>query len=783
MDESTTTSTPEGLSMCIQLPPAVHSKGIKPTQEFAGLVFSLPMLELQMAVIFITTQVFHLFLKRFHISKFTSHLFTGMLFGVSFHYWQFGEKAFHVKSQEVIGLLGELGYSLFLFVLGTTVDLGIIKRSGYKAILTGVLGMLVPLASGEVVQRLIVKYVYNLDKRDTTRLEVVTATHSITAFPVVLLLLEDLQLLTSEIGRLSQSATLVCDVFTVCLQYFIGSSSFSKSSKLDTNSINLGAAIAYVISVAVIFRPIMLWMVRQTPENRPVKKSYLSALILVVLGSGILTHYYGQSFHFGPFVFGLAVPAGRPLGSAVQENFQLFISEVFLPIYVTINAMRPDFWLIDYKDDATKTTAFLMVFVFGVKILATMGTQLYFRIPLKDAFVLALILSCKGIVHLSAYTSFRDFRIVNDSVYAVMFSSVVVTSVLVPIVVKHLYEPSRKYAGYERRDIMHLKPNAELKVLTCIHRSSNMPAVINLLDAACPSKENPITVYVLHLIELIGRVTPIFISHQAQDKTDSHISTSSANVILYFNQFASENRGAVNLSVFTAISPPKLMQEDICTLAMDKLTTLIVLPFHREWSIDGSSIESEDNTIRSLNFSVLERAPCSVGILVDRGHLGRSTSVVSALSTFSVAVVFLGGKDDREALAFAKRMAKDSSIRLTVIHLVAMGKEYDGGEWDKILDAESLKEFKYNNVGGGLVVYVEEMVKDGPETAFLLRSMVDEYDIIIVGRRHEVESPQTVGLSQWSEFPELGTIGDLLASPDLDCKASILVIQQQRWIS
>lgn len=58
-----------------------------------------------------------------------------MLFGVFFHYWQFGEKAFHVKSQEVIGLLGELGYSLFLFVLGTTVDLGIIKRSGYKAIL------------------------------------------------------------------------------------------------------------------------------------------------------------------------------------------------------------------------------------------------------------------------------------------------------------------------------------------------------------------------------------------------------------------------------------------------------------------------------------------------------------------------------------------------------------------------------------------------------------------------------------------------------------------------
>lgn len=372
-------------------------------------------------------------------------------------------------------------------------------------------------------------------------------------------------------------------------------------------------------------------------------------------------------------------------------------------------------------------------------------------------------------------------QLISDSVYAVMLASVVVTSILVPILVKYLYDPSRKYAGYERRDIMHLKPNAELKILACIHRSANMPAVINLLDAACPSKENPIAVYVLHLIELIGRSTPIFISHQ-KDNSASHVNAYSANVFLYFNQFEKENRGAVNLSIFTAISPPKLMHEDICTLALDKLTSLLILPFHRKWSIDGS-IESEDNTIRTLNLSVLERAPCSAGILVDRGHLGRSTSVVSTLSSFSVAVIFLGGKDDREALTFAKRMAKDSTIRLTVIHLVAMGNESAGGEWDKILDAEVLKDFKCNRVGEGLVLYVEEMVKDGPQTAFVLRSMVDEYDLIIVGRRHKVESPQTVGLSEWSEFPELGTIGDLLASPDIDFKSSILAIQQQQWLS
>ncbi|PRQ34681.1 putative cation/H+ exchanger [Rosa chinensis] len=774
---------------CIQLPPNVHSEGIKGKKDRWGLGFSLPMLEMQMAIIFIITQVLHLIMKKFHISKFNSQLLAGILLG---HLGKnlsllgtdkkLAELTFPVDSQEVISVLGELGFGLFLFVIGVKMEVEMIRRIGRKAILTGTLCTLVPLVSGISLQKLTAGPVFGIDKEKTDRLTVVTAIHTLTFFPVVSLLLEELKLLNSEMGRLSLTATIVCELLSLFLQFVNRSISSITNEGDQRDLVHLAIAFGYVTSVAVIFRPIMLWVVRKTPDNRPVQKIYLNAIVLLVFVSGIGSHLYGQTFHFGPLIFGLAVPAGQPLGSALEEKFHLFVFEVFLPLFVTTYAMRADFGSIRLDDPRTQLTIILIVLIFVVKILATMVAPLYFKVPLTDAFVLALILSCRGIIHLGTYTWYSDTRMIDDSadsVYAVTLASVVVTSTLVPIIVKRLYDPSRKYAGYERRDIMHLKPNAELKILTCIHRSSNMPAVINLLDAACPSKENPINVCVLHLIELIGRTAPIFISHQVQGKTVSHVNTYSANVILYFNQFEKENRGAVNLSIFTAISPPNIMHEDICTLAMDKLTSLIILPFHRKWSIDGSSIESEDNTIRTLNFSVLERAPCSVGILVDRGHLGRSTSVVSTLSTFSVAVVFLGGKDDREALTFAKRMARDSTIRLTVIHLVAMGNEYAGGEWDKILDAEVLKEFKYNHVGEGLVIYLEEMVKDGPQTAFLLRSMVEEYDIIIVGRSHKLESPQTVGLSEWCEFPELGIIGDLLASPDVDCKASIVVMQQQ----
>jgi hypothetical protein len=36
-----------------------------------------------------------------------------------------------------------------------------------------------------------------------------------------------------------------------------------------------------------------------------------------------------------------------------------------------------------------------------------------------------------------------------------------------------------------------------------------------------------------------------------------------------------------------------------------------------------------------------------------------------------------------------------------------------------------------------------------------------------------------MGLTEWNEFPELGFLGDVLASSDSQCHVSVLVVQQQ----
>lgn len=374
----------------------------------------------------------------------------------------------------------------------------------------------------------------------------------------------------------------------------------------------------------------------------------------------------------------------------------------------------------------------------------------------------------------------------DDGTYGLVLFFTLAVVIFGPISVKCLYDPARKYAGYQKRNVMHLKPNSELRVVACINRPDDIPSMIDLLDHSCPTKENPITVNVLHLIELVGRASPIYISHQMQQKTLSNISYSE-NVILSFGRFEKDNWGTVTVNAFTAVSPPKLMHDDICTMALDKFASLIILPFHRKWSMDGT-VELDDHMVRTLNFSVLDKAPCSVGILVNRGQARRrlvnSMTSPDHAHAFSVCVIFLGGKDDREALVYAKRMARDQSINVTVLHFTAPkdSTEQPNMKWENMMDSEMLKDVRYKNLSTtpqGYIGYMEEVVKDGSEMALIARSLVDDYDLIITGRRYGVECPQTSGLMEWSEFPELGVVGDLLASTDIYGRASVLVLQQQ----
>ncbi|WCJ38360.1 Cation/hydrogen exchanger family protein [Euphorbia peplus] len=142
-------------------------------------------------------------------------------------------------------------------------------------------------------------------------------------------------------------------------------------------------------------------------------------------------------------------------------------------------------------------------------------------------------------------------------------------------------------------------------------------------------------------------------------------------------------------------------------------------------------------------------------------------------------MVVFGGSDDREALIIAKRMLKESEVSLTVVHYVPTGYDEVDESEDHMYDAVVLEDIKQMAMTNYLLDYRPYVLVDGAETILMVRSMANQFDMFVVGRRYGVSTPQLSGLSEWSELPELGIIGDLFASKDLTTRASVLVVQQK----
>lgn len=350
-----------------------------------------------------------------------------------------------------------------------------------------------------------------------------------------------------------------------------------------------------------------------------------------------------------------------------------------------------------------------------------------------------------------------------------------VTAIITPLI-RLLYDPSRRTYSVplKRRTIQHSKRDTELRILVCIQNQDNVPSIINLLEASNATEASPIAVIAVILEEVVGRITNMLVAHQST-RTLQPNNSRSCHIINALRQYELCNESCVTIQSFSAVSHLQTVHDDICRLSLDQNATIVILPFHKHWEIDGS-IGSVNKAVQNMNIKVLDNAPCSIGILVDRGILTGSVSILNNQSIYRVAVIYIGGPDDAESLCYGARIGGHNNVNLTIIRFLLYGCD---SARERKQDNCLIDEVRQHNMENQNFIYQEQVVKDGVGLAASLRALENSFDLLVVGKNHQA-SQILMGLGAWSECPELGVVGDILASPDFGSTASVLVIQQQR---
>lgn len=367
---------------------------------------------------------------------------------------------------------------------------------------------------------------------------------------------------------------------------------------------------------------------------------------------------------------------------------------------------------------------------------------------------------------------------------------------MVPVIINAIYKPRKRFEQNKLRTVKDLKVDAELRVLACVHNTRHATGIINLLEAFNAIKVSPLRVFAIQLIELTGSTTALLAAHVEQpnhQEAGSQALTKSQedmeNITNIFQSYVEDNNNTKVETLF-AVSAYSTIHEDIYNLAQEKQATFILLPFHKHSSVEGV-LENTNSAFKDINQNVMRDAPCSVGIFVDRG-LGSLFKV-----NLRVLMLFIGGPDDREALAVAWRMSKHEGIQLSMVRILLLGAASEvesssfsetrgllsavvDNEKQKEMDDEYVSSFRLTAVNNeDSISYSEKEVHRGEDITVVLNEL-DQigYDLYIVGQGTCRNSVVLTNLLKWTDCPELGVIGDIVASNSFGSCSSLLVVQQ-----
>ncbi|KAK8982596.1 hypothetical protein V6N11_046513 [Hibiscus sabdariffa] len=739
------------------------------------LSFNVILVALILNILF--SRALYFLLKPLRQCRFVSQLIGGIMIGPSLmaRSPMFVSMVFPFTSDFLLKNLGLIGFMLFLFVSGVKMDIGLLKRSGRKQLCIALPSVFVPLVVASIVG-FTTQESMDTHLKKFASIEAVALSMSVTTFPIHYTVLEELNLLSSEVGNMVMSTTIISD--TIALNFMLA---FEAMKQYEVSSYN---AILYTISsmvftsfLIVVVRPVMLSVIQNTPEGEAVDQFYVISIFLAAFVLGFITDMIGLAICIGSFWLGLVIPDGPPLGVTLVEKCETITMQVFLPcsfayigFFTDFHAMKEAGW------SALRPLLGLVLSGYLSKLITTMLASKMVGLSWRDSLAMGLLLSMRGHAELILYIHW----IVGVPGFSMLvFGNAILMGIHVPLI-SILYDPSKPYMVDQRRTIQHTAPNDHLRILMCIKDKEHLPSLVNLLQLSYPTVQNPFSIHAFHLVELIGRANPLFIDHQNQKLEELVTRFPDWDKIHHaLDLFLQGKQDCVDLLFFSASTTIVTMYQDVCKLALESGTVIIVLPLEKKFDGEIATTKQWGGGNRSVIIQVLENAPCSVGLLIDKTD--RWHSQVSQEGACNIIVLFLGGPDSREALSYSNLIVRNPRVSLTVVRFLSSNGEGDD-KMQKKMDDKLVTSFWVQNERNERVAYREVVVRDGADTIATILGMAKEkyYDMWVVGRQQKINPFLVEGLSTWTDNQEeLGIIGDYVSSSDSVNADSVLVIQKQ----
>lgn len=401
---------------------------------------------LQLAIILLASKFLGLLMKKLGLPQVLGFILAGILIGPSIWGAIFGERAFEgwlfpIQNTEgsPLGTFAEIGVVLVMFSAGLETDLREIRRTGIKAFLIAMGGVLLPLALGFGVGLIFLPGQW----ADAFFVGVILTATSV---GITVETLKELGKLKSEVGTVIMSAAIIDDVIgiiilTIALNFGGGSGDVSPVIA----AINPGGSPVisivwmlafFVVAVGLGF-PIS-WLFRKMEQHtRNTHRMPIFSLAVCFLYAFLADRVFGVADITGAYIAGVILSTNHRTAEYVDKKIEVNSYVLFGPVFFANIGIR-----ISFDGMNLQVLLFGILFVIaGIlgKLIGCGGLSKAFGYSWKDSARIGVGMIARGEVALIVTQKGIEAGLIDEKYLAIVVLLVLVSSVLLPILMKLLY--------------------------------------------------------------------------------------------------------------------------------------------------------------------------------------------------------------------------------------------------------------------------------------------------------------------------------------------------------
>ncbi|MFM7430908.1 MAG: cation:proton antiporter [Flammeovirgaceae bacterium] len=313
---------------------------------------------------------------------------------------------------------------MLLFIAGLEVDLHIVLQQGRQSILTSLFGLVVPFLFGFTLPYLFPDFFGLADKEAKLVFSLFMGTAmAISALPVIVRILMDLNLFKSRMGLLVVASAMIDDVIGwIIFSAILGMIGKGGGGMSFTNTILL--TISFTVIMLTLGRGLLNRILPWINKKMAWPGGVLSfSLALCFLGAAF-TEYIGIHAIFGAFIIGVAFGDSVHFSERAKEIVHQFINNVFAPLFFVSIGLRVNF----ITNFDVGLTIIIVVIAFAGKIIGSgLGTRLG-GFTWRESMAAGFGMNARGAMEIILGLIALENGLINEKVFVSLVIMALITS-------------------------------------------------------------------------------------------------------------------------------------------------------------------------------------------------------------------------------------------------------------------------------------------------------------------------------------------------------------------